>query len=85
MFGKAVGEGKGETHRSSSSGVRLDSATVLTVGDGRILECHTGNDVVALASDGTNRKAVSADTCHARNSDVISRRDGHAVILVCNI
>lgn len=55
-WGLSVGAWRegGGTYSSSCSGVGLDSAAVLAVGDGRVLECHAGNDVVALATYGTD-------------------------------
>ena len=43
--------------------------------------CH---NVVALASDRTNADPVSTEAVHIRHGDVVSARDGNAIILIQN-
>jgi len=62
--------------------VSLDTGTVLTVDDLRVLEDDIRHVVIALAADRTNRQAMPARAVHAAHSDVVAGRDGYTVILI---
>lgn len=64
------------------AGVGLDAASVLAVGDNRVGERNTVDDVVALASNRTDAESVAANAGHTRNEDVSAASHSDAVILV---
>ena len=69
-------------YSARGAGVGLDTAPVLAVGDRRVGECNTIEDVIALSPNGTDAQSVTANACHASNYDVGAAGHSDTVILV---
>lgn len=72
----------GGAYSAGSAGVGLDAASVLAVGDNRVGERNTVDDVVALASNRTDAESVATNAGHTCNEDVSAAGHSDAVILV---
>lgn len=69
-------------YSAGGAGVGLNTASILTVGDGRVGERNAVEVVIALASNGTDAKPVAANASHTRNEDVGAAGHSDAVVLV---
>lgn len=82
---RVICQGEETTYCSSGAGVSLDACPVLAVGDDRVGERHAVNDIVALATDGSNAQPVSANAGHTCDEDVRPARHRHAIVLVRDV
>ena len=62
--------------------ISLDTGTVLTIDDLRVLEDDVRHVIIALAANRTNRQAMAARAVHAAHGYVVAGRDGYTIILV---